>query len=92
MSRMYLCRVCSQSVEECPGCTSVRYVLRVLRNVQDVPLSSMFSECCELSRVYLCQVCSQSVEICPGCKSVKYALRVFRNVQNVPLSSMLSEC
>ena len=57
MSRAYLCQVCSQSVVNCPGFTSVRYALRVLRNVQGVPLSGMLSECCEVSRVYLCQVC-----------------------------------
>ena len=35
----------SQSVVNCPGCTSVGYALGVLRNVQDVPLSGMLSEC-----------------------------------------------
>ena len=35
----------SQSVVNCSGCTSVRFALGVLRNVQDVPLSGMLPEC-----------------------------------------------
>ena len=68
------------------------HILRVLWTVQGVPLSSMLSECWEMSRVYLCQVCFQSVVHCPGGTFVRYVLRVLRNVQGVNLSSMLSEC